>query len=76
MPKSSFMNPDKYQWYYLYSSCSNVFTGVHHILQGCSSGCGTPHRVTPLCISDLSTSDLREDNVPFVEVPRVKFFVR
>jgi hypothetical protein len=26
------MNPDKYQWYYLCSSCSYVFTDVHHIL--------------------------------------------
>ncbi len=61
-----------------------MFTDVPHILQGCNSGCGIPgcssccgvHRVTPLCISDLSASDLRKDNVPFVEVPRVTFFVR
>jgi hypothetical protein len=30
----------------------------------------------PCSSYDVSTSDLRKDNVPFVEVPRVKFFVR
>ena len=42
MPKSSFMNPDRYQWFYLFSSCLYVFTDVPHILQGCSSGCDVP----------------------------------
>ena len=53
--------------------CSLLFTTY---CKSCSSGCGILHWVTPMFISDVSTSDLREYNVPFVEVPRVEFFVR